>query len=187
LIRHYYILELPEESYQSNQDTLPGKGVCEILRAKIPPAYDQQRIAVRRRSHEISYYQYHYWAMNPAENLTALLEQQIQKSHIFSHSSSGILNRIPDYQITLDVYKLEVLDQDDIYSAGLEMRMELIDYRSGQSLLTHRFERTKALKNRDLNLFASELSIIFQEETQNFIIKVRSYFEKSNLRVPAEN
>ena len=186
LIRHYYILDFPEKNYQSSQDTLLGEGICEILRTKIPPAYDQQRIAVRRRSHEISYYQYHYWAMNPADNLTALMEQQIQKSQIFTFSSSGILKGIPDYQIALDTYKLEVLDQNEIYSVSVDMRMDLIDYNSSKSLVVHRFDRTKELENRDLNLFASELSNIFQEETNTFIAKIRTYIENSPHLSPSE-
>ncbi len=186
LIRHYYILELPEENRISNQDTLRSEGICEILRARIPPAYDQQRIAVRRRSHEISYYQYHYWAMNPAENLTSLMEQQIQLSQIFAYSSSEILKGVPDFQIGTDVYKLEVVDSDDHFYIRLEIRMELIDYITGKMVLSHSFDRTKTLENRDLNLFASELSIILQEETHNFITKIRSYFAKNNLLIPAE-
>ena len=177
LIRHYYILELPEEGYNNNQVKAKGKGTCEILGTSIPPAYDQQRIAVRRRSHEISYYQYHYWAMNPADNLTSLLEKQIQISQIFAYSSSRNLKGIPDYQIASDVYRLEVVDKDDIYYVRVEMRMELIEYNSGKTVLTHRFDRIKALENRDLNLFASELSIIFQEEIHDFLTKIRSYLE----------
>ena len=179
LIRHYYIMDLPDDNYQSSQDTVLVEGICEILRTKLPTAYDQQRIAVRQRSHEISYYQYHYWAMNPADNLTALMEQQIQTSKLFTYSSSGILKGVPDYQIALDVYKLEVLDQNDIYSVSVEMRMDLIDYNNSKALVTHRFDRVKELENRDLNLFALELSIIFQDEINTFISKIGSYFKNN--------
>jgi len=187
LIRHYYILEAQEDSLQVFQDSSNSGGICEILRVRVPPAYDQQRIAVRRRSHEISYYQYHYWAMNPADNLTGLLEKEIRRSQIFTFASSGNLNMVPDYQISSQVYKLEVEDINDQFQVSLEMRMEFIEYSSGNSVLMHRFERKKALEDRDLNLFASELSQIFQEETSQFILKITSYFENINHQKSAEN
>jgi len=187
LIRYYYILEIPIDQYNPNQEKTINQGICEILRARIIPAYNQQRIAVRRRSHEISYYHYHYWAMNPAENLTSLLEQQIQMSQIFAYSSSEILKGIPDYQIALDVYKLEALDTDDSFNIQVEMRMELTEYSNKKALLLHEFNKTRELENRDLNLFAAELSKIFQEETDIFISKIRSYFENNNSQVPEEN
>jgi ABC-type uncharacterized transport system auxiliary subunit len=187
LIRHYYVLEASEDSLTYLQDSVISNGICEILRVKIPPAYNQQRIAVRRRSHEISYYQYHYWAMNPADNLTGLLEKEIRRSHIFTFASSGNLNMVPDYQISSQVYKLEVEDINDQFQVSLEMRMELSEYSSGNSVLTHRFERKKTLEERDLNLFASELSQIYQEETSQFILKIASYFENINHQKSAEN
>ena len=181
IIRHYYIIESPEINNLTEQDTTHGEGICEVLRVRIPPAYDQQRIAVRQRSNEINYYQHNYWAMNPSENLTSLLEQQVKISRLFAFLSSEYLKGIPDYQIASDVYRIEVLDKDDVYSIQLEMRLELIDYRSEKVVVIHNFNRTKALESRDLNLFASGLGIIFQEEMAKFITKMKSYLEINHI------
>jgi ABC-type uncharacterized transport system auxiliary subunit len=185
LIRHYYILELPDTGYIGNQDTMQGEWICEILKTRIPPAYDQQRIANRKRSNEISYYQYHYWAMNPAENLTSLIEQQIKLSQIFAYSSRENLQGVPDYQIVSDVYRLEVEDNDDLFYLRMEMQLELIDYKKGNMVIAHKFDRTQELASRDLNLFASELSIIFQEEMHIFMGKIRSYLARTNSQTPS--
>ena len=186
LIRHYYILEFPATGDSLATSAIQGEGTCEIFDSKIPPAYAQQRIAVRQQSHEISYYQYHYWAMNPSENLTTLLEHRVQLSHIFNSAKSGLLKKIPDYQISSQVYKLEALDSDDIFYARLEMDLELIDYKSEKIIVTHRFDRTQILENRDLNLFASALSEIFQEEVDQFITKIGSYFGHHTRQIPAD-
>jgi ABC-type uncharacterized transport system auxiliary subunit len=187
LIRHYYVLETTGDSLAFFEDAIQIRGACEILRIQIPPAYDQQRIAVRRRSHEISYYQYHYWAMNPADNLTSLLEKEIRRSKIFTFASSGNLNVLPDYQISSQVYKIEVEDINDLFQVSLDMQMEFIEYSSGNTVLIHRFERKKSLEERDLNLFAAELSQIFQEETSQFILKIASYRNSINPEQSAEN
>jgi len=186
LIRHYYILELPAKGDYNTLPETSGEGVCEILDTKVPPAYAQKRIAVRKKSHEISYYQYHFWAVDPSENLTSLLENQIGMSKIFASSKSGLLNQIPDYQVSSQVYKLEALDNGDVFYAHLEMGMALIEYEGSKTVVIHKFERTTALESRDLNLFASELSIIFQEEAQNFITKIRKHFQNSSQPIPAQ-
>ena len=186
LIRYYYILELPANGDYFAETMASDSGICEIMNTEIPPAFAQLRIAVRKKSNEISYYQYSYWAMNPSDNLTFLLAQQVDMSKIFAHSQSGLLKKIPDFQIKSYVYNLEVLDNSDSYYAHLQMKMELIDYANQALLVTHTFDRTKALEERDLNLFASELSVIFQEEVSRFISKMQTYFEKKNAPLPAQ-
>ncbi len=107
-------------------------------------------------------------------------------SQIFTSSKSGFLKQIPDYQILPQVYNLEALDNGDLFYAHLEMSFDLIEYENAKTIVTYKFERTKDLESRDLNLFASELSVIYQEEAQNFITKIRSYFENKNQPVPAQ-
>jgi hypothetical protein len=66
------------------------------------------------------------------------------------------------------------------------MDLELIDYKSEKVIVTHRFDRIRILENRDLNLFASALSEIFQEEVDQFITKIGSYFGHPTRQIPAE-
>ena len=121
------------------------------------------------------------------EPLKIFLEKQIQGSHIFTTASSGNLKKIPDFQVSSNVYKLEVEDINNQFRVCLQMQLELIDYFNGKSVLDHKFDRSKALGNRDLNLFASELSSILQEEASYFISKIRSYLKNRNIEKSVEN
>jgi ABC-type uncharacterized transport system auxiliary subunit len=181
IIRHYYLLELPEKSDDAVASAIPDSGVCEILDTEIPPAFAQLRIAVRMKSNEISYYQYNYWAMSPSDNLTFLLAQQVELARLFSRSQSGFLKKLPDYQIKSYVNNLEVLDDGDDYHAHLQMKMDLIDFQRQIVLVTHTFDRTQLLEERDLNLFASQISMIFQEEVNQFISKMRTSLNRSEV------
>ena len=186
LIRHYYILELPAASSLAADTTVLSDKTCEILDTEIPPAYAQLRIAVRQRSNEISYYQYNYWAMDPSDNLSFLLAREVETAKLFAWSQRGFLKEMPDLQINSKVYNLEVLDVDDVYYAHLQMELALIAYDSKKILVSHSFDKSKALEERDLNLFASELSVIFEEETGTFIKKIRAYLEQNNTGAPAK-
>jgi ABC-type uncharacterized transport system auxiliary subunit len=186
LIRHYYLLEFPEGSDLYADSTVLTTKICEIMDTEIPPAFAQLRIAVRKRSNEISYYQYNYWAMSPSDNLSFLLARQVETAGIFARSERGFLKEAPDFQIKSKVYNLEVLDMEDVYYAHLQMELDLIEFDSRQRLVSYSFDKTKALPERDLNLFASQLSVIFQEETTHFIKKIRTYLEENNTAVPAK-
>ena len=185
MLRRYYVLEFPVPADTLQEDSRQLKGVCEILRVNVPPAYGQHRIAVRKQSHEIRYYQYHYWAVDPAQNLTVLLDDKIRQQRLFEHSASGNLKKVPNYQISTNVFKLEALDDDDNFYAHLQMKITLFDYASQTDLVSHQFDRTEELEERDLNLLASALSRIYLQEIDQFTVKIRTYFSKDERSTPA--
>ena len=176
VLRKYYILDFPVQPDTVYEKTSLTNYVCEISTAKMPPAYGQHRIAIRQRSHEISYFQYHQWAMAPSEILTNLIERKIQNSHVFSSASRYIWEVIPNYQISSSVYQIEVVENDDEYYAHLSMRLNLNDPAEKTIPVTYSFDRMEPLEERDLNLFATKLSSILQEELNTFVDKLKMYF-----------
>lgn len=176
ILRKYYILDFPVEPDTVYAKTSLTDYVCEISTVKMPPAYGQHRIAVRQRSHEISYYHYHQWAMAPGEILTNLIEKKLQSSHIFISASRYMWRVIPNYQISTSVYQIEVMEIDDEYFAHLNMRLNLNDQADNIIAVTHQFDRIEPLEEADLNLFATLLSTILQEELTAFTGKIKTYF-----------
>jgi ABC-type uncharacterized transport system auxiliary subunit len=151
--------------------------ICEIATVKMPPAYAQHRIAVRKRSHEISYYQYHHWAMAPEEILSNLIEKRVQSANIFTSVSRFMWEIIPDFQINSSVYQIEAIDKDDRLHAHLNMRLDLISQDKNIMAVTHQFDKMVPLNEHDLNLFARTLSSILQDEISIFAEKMKMYFQ----------
>ena len=179
-MRKYYILDFPIDPDTLNAKTSLTTYVCEINTVKMPPAYGQHRIAVRQRSHEISYYQYHHWAMAPSEILTNLIEKKIQSTHIFISASRYMWEVIPDYQINTSIYQIEVMERDDQFFAHLNMRLNLNDRAANVIAVTHQFDRMEFLEERDLNLYATSISNILQEELNVFTEMIKNYFLKKS-------
>ena len=175
ILRKYYILEFPSSSDTTQVDRPLTSHVCEIATVKMPPAYAQHRIAVRKRSHEISYYQYHHWAIAPEEILSNLIEDRIQNAYIFTSASRFMWEIIPDYQINSSVYQIEAIDKDDQLYAHLNMRLDLIN-RNNNITVNHQFDRMVPLNEYDLNLFALTLSTILHDEISIFTEKMKMYF-----------
>jgi ABC-type uncharacterized transport system auxiliary subunit len=176
ITRKYYILEVPTAIDTLAQKEPISTSVCEVISVKMPPAYGQHRIAVRKRSHEISYYQYHHWAMDPGEIITALIEKNVHAASIFSQTSRFIWKVIPEFQIISAVHQLEAIDREDKFYAHLKMDLQLFDSKNKKVIATHEFDRKDPLSERDINLLAVRLSEILQQELSIFVEKMRHYF-----------
>ena len=174
ITRNYYILELTEqtENVQLNKPYINAS--CEIFAVNIPPAFSQSRIAVRTRSHEISYYQNHLWAVAPGDLIVQLIESFIQKQKIFTKASQTIWKEVPKYRIYPYVQQIEAMDIDDELYAHLKMKIDLFDSSDNSILVSHQFERKELLEERDINLLAESLSKMLLEELQEFSEKIKT-------------
>lgn len=180
ITRKYYLLEFPSQPDTSLIKESVVNGSCEILPVSVPPAFAQSRIAVRIRSHEVSYYQNHQWAVTPSDMLTKLVETQIQAENIFSKASQTVWKFVPQYQIQTKIDQIEAVDLDDDLYAHLTMKIDLFDRSENGIIVSHKFERLEILEERDINLLAKNLSDILKEEILKFTEKIKIYFT-SNL------
>ncbi len=176
ITRRYYVLDSPSTVDSSLNFTPLTNAICEILPVSVPPAYAQHRIAVRKRSHEITYYQYHHWAISPSKILTNLLEGQLRSTSIFTRVATAPWRKIPDYQVSTTVYRIEAYEEEDDFYARFDMRIELVENQNKNIISSHQFSRSVFLEERDLNLLASTLSRIFYEEVSIFSDKITIYF-----------
>lgn len=173
----YYLIEAP-----AVPDSVVAEGVplvessCEILPVQIHPAFASERIALRVRSHEISYYAYHKWAVNPEDVLIQLLESGLQERRIFSTVTARLWKLLPDYQLQLYVHRLEVLQRGGRLYAHLDLAFSLSDNTSRQVVVYHAADQQVALRERDLNLFAGAISDLFQQALSAFAEKTVTYF-----------
>lgn len=175
IIRKYYLLEFGNQlPAKSKRGVFVNQG-CEIFPAKVPPAYAQSRIAVRIKSHEISYYQNHQWAVTPGDIITKLVESHLKEEHIFTNVSQTVWEVIPQYQIHSEIFQIEAVDRDDNLYAHLSMKLDLFDRSENRIIVSHSFKKMEMLEERDLNLLASNLSSILKEELQNFTYKIKKF------------
>jgi len=176
ITRKYYVVEFPEQPPENQARTdLLTKATCEIATIKVSPAFAQHRIAVRNKSHQISYYFNHQWAVNPEEVFTHLLESHLQSQHIFTSVSRSVWKVIPEYQVNARVEQLEIIEQEDQFSAHLAMSLRFQDNNNRNTILLHSFDRSEILEEKNINLFAANISRIYLEELNEFSKKIRRF------------
>lgn len=170
----YYVLDFPIEMRQDNEETLTSE-VCEVLPVRIAEVYAQQRIALRKRSHEIIYYHYHQWAENPDENIGRLIKNKLNSEGLFNQVSDRVWNVSPRYQLFVGINNLEVIEGDDSLYAHINIDLELFDKNRNKVAVIHSFDHNYGLEDWDLNDVAMEMSSILRDELNTFSYKIRVY------------
>lgn len=174
VVRKYYILELPEETHNIRPDP-PVKipGTCEIRQVIVNPVHDNREIANRSDSHEITYYMYHQWAVRPAEAMHQLLYEFLSEAGLFESVYKRYNRDIPDYFFEARVNDLEVVEEGETFSAHVNISLSLVDNSNNNVIMSHHADRSEILRQKDINLFASELSSILYEELMTFELMLR--------------
>jgi len=173
VIRKYYTLDLGNTNYPELKNSIPIPGKAEIGLMSIDPVFEKNQIVNRSKSHEITYYMYHQWAVRPAEAIRGLVYEFLDENRVFGEVSTRYSRTVPDYIIDINVHNLEVVESKDEFLAHLRMEMNLVKAENDSVMVSYRVDRSSPLSERDMNLFASEISSLLLEETGKFSSEIR--------------
>lgn len=189
IVMKYYVLDNPAEQYTHGFDSgRVIKGVCEVEETEINPVLETNQIINRSNSHEITYYKYHQWAIRPSIAVMEIVQNHLESSGVFENVYSRHRRSIPDYRFVTSLHRLEVIENNESFSAHVKLEYSIIDNTNDQVLLIHQTDRTSALTAKDLNLFVREVSNIIYQELNAFIAKIeenRSIFTRDPAGQPA--
>ncbi len=174
IVRRYYTIEIPESQLPVSNDSISLiNGNLEINQVEINPVYQKTQIVNRINSNEINYFIYHQWAVRPSEAAKDLITDYLESSHIFkSVASEGILS-VSDYRLATSVNNLELVEINKSFSAHLNLEFKIFDNLDNQIIISQKADRTSVLQQRDLNLFAEEVSNLICEELKKFTILIK--------------
>lgn len=177
VVTTYYLLDyLPTAKTKRLQLKEPLPFRAQVRNFKIPRSFDSIRIVARFSSHQINYYRYSLWAVRPQIAIADLLAQHINAYHIFQDCQREFLDKIPDYEITGEIYQIELYDSEQFAAAHLKMVIELHDRSQNKLIVKHDFDREHQIPKENMTVFAKALSDIINEETEIFLAKVVDHF-----------
>ena len=174
--------ENPEDSLfytPFNFKTLPIK--INLKSIDVTHPYEQTKIAVRTKSHELKYYYHHFWAELPSTAFSNGIEQLVSDSKLFESIKTFAYDIDADYDISGIVKQVERVDIEDNYAAHLNMSLSLRSIGSTDDIVLHSFDRYIPIEeDSPMNIFAGNISLILHEEVRNFLIKVSYKLGNSN-------
>jgi len=183
VVRKYYVLEAEAAVDSTIVFAEPLPFPARFLDIGVARAFDQDRIALKTGSHELSYYYYHHWAVRPSSSVSDAVFRTIRDSNLFSR-----LERSPRagtrYVLTGQLHRLERTSEDRKDAAHLSGEFQMLDSAENPVLL-HAFDRSVVLEPfKDMNAFADAVNRIVREETILFIRKIAGKLNPSGEAAP---
>lgn len=167
--RRYYTIEIPKDLIPAKTDSISEvKGSCEIERVVVNDIYAKNQIVNKVRSNEISYFVYNQWAVNPSDAVTQLIGDYFEVAGIFQNISDRNRRSIPDFRFRTYIDNLELIETGKSFSAHLTLEFKLIGNSDNRTLVSYKADRVNPLEQKDLNLFAHEISSIIIQELNKF-------------------
>lgn len=180
VVQKYYLLEIPAALENDLPPPEPRfDHSCEIMAIELAPPFASNRIALRMRSHELTYYAYHKWAVRPDEILTPMVEQYLQNQGIFATASRRLWELNPHYRLQTRINRLEVIQDEKSLAARLDLEFSFIDNASKRVLAYHAAGKTKTLPQKNLNQFAAAISDLFHDELKTVAQKIAAALESA--------
>ncbi|MGQ1890791.1 ABC-type transport auxiliary lipoprotein family protein [Thermophagus sp. OGC60D27] len=176
VIRKYYTLEQPDTVRTPFvKDTILFNARCEVEDVVVYPAYATRKIVFRDDSHQIRYFEEHEWAVQPKDILTPIIIDFMTSKNLFLKVSDRFWKHTPQYRIQTTIYRIEVAPAENKkkFTAHLEVRFELTNAQSEETIISHFANRQSQLEKGDLNLMAASISDLFYEELNNFSLKIK--------------
>ena len=168
-----YYFDLQAELPQEGQNWRLNK-ILMVEEAEINEIYRDLRIACRDKPFRVKYHTRALWAESPdnlLEDAVALFWNQrgiIRK--VIRYGSSGD----PDWVMRIHLDAIERSDSAKKWHARLAMDIEIADFESNETVLTHSFDRKSVLEKKDIRLLPEKFLQILHEELLKVEAKLRT-------------
>lgn len=140
---------------------------------KVDNLYDDFQIIFRVSPFEMNYYAYVFWAEKPAvlvrDSVIHYLQEQNSFRKVIKEYSAGD----PDLILRARLHILEEIDHPERWFAHLSMEMEVVDFHTGEILVSLRFARTEPLPGKDVSELPKVASVILREEVDRLLQKLQ--------------
>lgn len=181
IIRSYYILEYSPVALGLSLPENPLPYTVQVSDARIARIYDRSQIVGRYSANKIEYLDNDLWAVRLSSAVPDLIINHFNAYSLFVLTDRDFITQRPDYEVILNISRIERLQSEYYRAAHLNMELLLRRGDDLSNLVRHSFEREDEIFSDDVEIFVQKLSYIIKEETDRFVIKILDFFEQKRL------
>lgn len=164
----YYALEIPAAPRPALSDTRAAVSVA-VRPFETPPYLRRGRIVYRPVPEEIAYYEYHRWAAEPGETVTAAVIDALRSSQLFSFVTPYDGHDRQDYLLSGRLERLEEIDYGGDVRVEAKLSAELVNMRTGATMWTGDAAETLRVDTRTVNSVVVEMSHAVQRSIERLV------------------
>ena len=179
--RKYYILEYfnhLEKDELFRDESLPYSVM--LLDSRISQTYDRKQIVRRAYGPKIQYSEYDLWGVKLSKIIPDLIAKRMDSYHTFKQVQREFFKELPDYQIMTIINNIEILELENTMQARLSMEFILKTSDREKIIVKHVVNREKNIPDLTVDTFVQNINDLILAETDNFILKIESYFGGEN-------
>jgi len=171
--KEYFQLYLPQKpAAAGGETTQPIDKILLVEPVEVDPVYNDYPLVYRTSPFHLNYYSYKYWIKKPGLLVRESIVDYFSKNNIFKKVITGFSGGEPDIQLKAEVYIIEEYDRPDAWFAHLKMEIRIIDFKTGEPVLSHSFDRQKQLAARKVEHLPIAISGLLQEELDKVVDKM---------------
>ncbi len=170
-MKKYYQIHLENVNVGKSQN-IDIKVIDKILlveKIDIEEIYNDYRLVYRKSPFQLNYYSYKFWIKKPDRVIRDAIVQYLSNKKVFNKVIMEFLEWEPDLIMKVRTNIIEEYDIGENWFAHLSMKFKIIDFESGEVILTHKFDRKKRLIIKKVDNIPVCLSKILQEELDKVI------------------
>ncbi len=136
-----------------------------VLRVKDPTiaeAYGRAQIVYRQNAHQMQFYGYHLWAVDPERMVGDLLVKHLRAARLFQNVTRSVENYQPDYVMNCEVQAIEEYDYQDQWFAHLAVEYSLEEGKTGQVVWKKNFDLRHKVAQQEPVYVVRELSALLE-------------------------
>jgi ABC-type uncharacterized transport system auxiliary subunit len=131
---------------------------------RVDPLYDDFRVIYRVSPFELKYYSTAYWAKKPNDLVREAMSDYLIRKGGFPRVTMDVLQGEPSLVLRSTLHLIEEIDNPKVWFGRLALDIEFLDFKSGQVLTHHHFDRRMALGARKSDFLPAVLSGILVDE-----------------------
>jgi ABC-type uncharacterized transport system auxiliary subunit len=131
---------------------------------RIDPLYDDYRVIYRVSPYELKYYSTVFWAKKPDSLFREAIADYYILKEGFSRVQLDVLQGEPSLVLRSNVRLIEEIDNPKVWFGRLAMDLEFLDFKSGQTIARHSFDKRVQLGARKVQYLPAVLSGILVDE-----------------------
>jgi len=164
--KEYFQLYLPQNTTAAAGDEATYKidKILLVESVEVDRIYNDYRIVYRTSPFHLNYYSYKYWIKKPGLLARESIVDYFSKNNIFKQVVTGLAEGEPDLQLKAFVHIIEEYDRPEAWFAHLKMDIRIIDFKTGEEVLSHSFDRQIQLAAKKVDHLPAAVSGLLQEE-----------------------
>jgi ABC-type uncharacterized transport system auxiliary subunit len=136
-----------------------------VLRVKdvaINETYRRTQIVYRQNAHQMQFYSYHLWAVDPERMVGELLVKHLRAARLFQNIIRSVEAYEPDFTLSAEIQAIEEYDYQEQWFAHLAIEYRLEHGKTGEVVWKKNYDLRRKVSQQEPVYVVRELSALLE-------------------------